>query len=110
MYEVYREGHGESKRLVSYTSKKDAEECVQRLNEAWELVNRPDVTYKIKYVKPYYIYVIKCDGKYLLTTKTRHHARDYISVVKKYGVNVNKKFTITQINLNNVEVKLYDEA
>lgn len=106
MYEVYRENHGESKKVVGYTSKKDAEECVQRLNEAWELINRPDITYKIKYVKPDYIYVVEGDGKYLLTTKTRQFARRYVSMVNKFGADINKKYTITQINLNNIEGKI----
>lgn len=94
MYEVYREGHGESKKVVGYTSKKDAEECVRLLNEAWKLVGRPDATYEIKYVKPDYIYVVKCDGKYLLTTKVRHHARVYISLVKEFGADANKNILL----------------
>lgn len=106
MYEVYREDRDGSKKVGGYTSKKDAEECVRLLNEAWKLAGRPDATFKIKYVKPDYIYVIKRDGKYRTTIKTRQLARDYVSMVKGFGANINKKYTITQINLNNVEGKI----
>ncbi|BFG81871.1 hypothetical protein [Pseudomonas phage PP21] len=70
------------------------------------MINRPGVTYKIKYVKPDYIYVVRYDGEYILTTKNRHGARVYVSMVKKYRAGINKKYTITQINLNNVEGKI----
>lgn len=106
MYEVYHKDRDGTHKVFRYSSKKDAEECAQRLAEAWKLVDRPDVTFKIKYVKPDYIYVIKRDGKYRTTIKTRQLARDYVSMVKGFGANINKKYTITQINLNNVEGKI----
>jgi len=105
MYEVCREYETGLKKIVSYTSKKEAEEFVQLLVRDRKRAGLPDAIYEIKYVKPDYIYIVKCDGKYLLTTKTRHHARAYISVVKEFGVDANKKYTITQINLNNIEGK-----
>ncbi|UCW44350.1 hypothetical protein [Pseudomonas phage PPAY] len=106
MYEVYREYETGLKKIVNYASKKEAEEFVQLLVRDRKRAGLPDATYEIKYVKPDYIYVVEGDGKYLLTTKSRQSARRYVSMVKKFGADINKKYTITQINLNNVEGKI----
>ncbi|WEU69450.1 hypothetical protein TY_30 [Pseudomonas phage vB_PaeM_Ty] len=101
MYEVYRKKDDGVVQVIPFAGGTKA----QAILDAGRINAISNGGWKVRRIKPDYIYVIKRNGKYWTTVKTRQLARDYVSLVKGNGVNVNKKYTITQINLNNCQGK-----
>lgn len=98
MYEVYRKQDDGSEVTITYATKAQATIDAVRINEigggGW----------KVRRVKTDYIYVVKQNGEYLVTCKTREQARDMVKWFPDPDGRV--KFTITQIDLCKVGGKV----